>query len=65
MTFQPLFREEDVLKMAARRGYDIRVVSNNVYILKKNSEDQWAKVNGHGAVHQMAPLYYRFRVRKK
>jgi hypothetical protein len=60
-----MFRQSDIIKMAKRRGYDIKIVSDNIYMLKKNSEDYWHKVNGHGAVHTMAPVYYRFRVRKR
>jgi len=59
-----MFRQSDIIKMAKRRGFGLEVVSDNVYMLKKNGDDVWHKVNGHGAVKTMAPTYYRFRVRK-
>jgi hypothetical protein len=59
------FRASDILSMAEKRGYDIQVVSNNVYMIRKTGEDYWHKVNGHGAVHSMNPTFYKFVTKKR
>ena len=61
------FRQEDVMKMAERRGWIIRAVAENTYVLRKQGEPTTSnmRVNGAAAVQSMAPVYYRFVTKKR
>ena len=59
------FLASDILSMAEKRGYDIRIVSQNIYMIKKKGDKDWIKVNGHGAVHTINPTFYSFVTKKR
>ena len=64
-----MFRASDIVRMAEKRGYDLQVVSENVYMLRKQGDGEgrysWAKMNGHACVQTMSPIYYYFRTKKR
>ena len=62
-----MFRASDIIRMAEKRGYELRVVSENTYMLKKAGEpvEKWLKCNGHACVKAMSPIYYYFRTKQR
>lgn len=60
-----MFRAADIVRMAAKRGFDLQVVAENVYMLKRQGEAMFRKMNGHACVKEMSPIYYHFRTKQR